>query len=271
MVISFTVSVFIISILILLTITFLYKFIHSIFSDRTLAEEFVQRWQRRLPHPRGRVFSSDPLPDIYLSVLFYVSSDLDITRERLRRICEYLNTNIPEKKFEILCFVPPEEIGNYSNGPSLRTQFPQVFLISDIEQPMTIRSFTCLALKARGFFLIDAEYLKEELPKLPAEPNPAYLSVIVPLSDHPCFVRSHEFIVVAAAKKAAMTVIRNLHGSEFGVGQEIELIAKEKELELNIEEKKVGAWDHALGYWIVVKLAGLMIRFMYKRKFWVLK
>jgi hypothetical protein len=265
MVVSLAIRGFIAAILLILVIGFLYKFIRSFLVDRTFAQDTIMRWQRRVPRAKGPVYFENAVGGFYITLVFTASSDPDATRERLRALCEYLTAAIPDKKFEILCFIAGRYWDDHADGTPLHTQFPSVWPIHDGDGSVPIQLFTFATLRARGEFVINADYIETELPKLPSEPNEPYVSAIDPLAPG----GGDAILIVAAAKKAALALVKNVHVAEFGLATEIRLLAHEKSLTLNVERRRVPACDHATGYWIVDWLAAIAVRSMYDRKLWL--
>jgi hypothetical protein len=266
--ISVSVRLFITAILIVLAICCLYKYICSLLVDCTYAEECIARWRKRGGNSKGPVYYESPAQDIYLTVIYHISTRLDVTRERIRFICEYLSAKLGDRKFEILCFVSPDYPACLLQAAPLRQQFPEVVPIGSSDLPLTIRGFTCAALKARGTFLVEAVYLEGELAKMPAGADSSYLSFLDPLPELPYFGDLDALVLVAAAKAAALALLRTVHVSEFGLAREIRLIADQKKLKINVEAKKMKSWNHSISYWVADKVAAGVIPWMYSWKLW---
>jgi hypothetical protein len=269
--VSLEVRLLIAAILLILVLSFLYKFIRSFLVDRSFAEDLLFRWRRHTPRGKAPLFLVEPSAGMDLTVILYAPSSLEATRERIRAICEYLATNLPDKNFELIAVTSSDDTEIIPNSLSIHAQFPSAFVLGTMEKLRSIRSFTHVALKARGTFMIDADYLESELAKLPSENDPTYLSFIDPLPEGPYFRKTGILVLVAAAKKASIALFRNLHVGEFGLAEEIRLIAQEKKLSVNVEKKGIPSADHAATYWIVNRLASLAVRFMYDRKLWVMR
>jgi hypothetical protein len=77
--------------------------------------------------------------------------------------------------------------------------------------------------------------------------------------------------MVAAAKRAAFLLVRSIHVEEFGLAQEVRLIAEAKGLAVHVQKKRLPGYEHATAYWIVDRLAAFVVRSMYDRKLWVLR
>jgi hypothetical protein len=266
--ISLSVRLFIATILVLLAVSCLYRYVRSLLVDRTYAEECVARWRNRSSSSKSPVYYESPSSDIYLTVICHITTRLDVTRERIRFICEFLSNNLGGRQFEILCFVSPDYHAHFSQTGPLRQQFPQVVPIAANDLPLTIRSFTCAALKARGTYLIEAVQLESEFAKLPAEVDPCYLSFLDPMPEFPYFADLDALVLVAAAKEAAISLLNCVHVAEFGLAREIRIVAEHKNLKLNIEAKKMKSWNHSTSYWIADKVIASIIAWMYNWKIW---
>jgi hypothetical protein len=259
--IHLSVHIFAVTILIILAACFLYRYVHRLLADRTSAEENLSAFSRQ--KGRARVFFDSPSDDIFVTVIHHASPKLDVAREQLRFLVEYLSTNLAGREFEILCFAPRQSLHS-----GLRRQFPQVRLNVSAFDPSSIQNFTCAALSARGAFIIDGAHIETELPKLPAEPDAGYVSLIDPIPECPYVTGADALVLVAAAKQAAITLLRNVHVTEFGLAEEMRIVAKEKGIALRIEQRKGAEGDRAATYWIVNKVAATFVAAMYKRNIW---
>jgi hypothetical protein len=269
--VALSVRFFIAAVLILLAAFCLYHYIRSLLVDRTYAEECIARWQKRASHSKTPVYYESPTSEIYLTVIYHITTRLEVTRERVRFICEFLSSKLGGRQFEILCFVSPENLTYFSQAVPLRQQFPQVAPIGANEAPMTIRSFTCAALKARGIYLVEASSLEIEVAKLPKEINHGYLSFLDPMPELLYFNDLEALVLVAAAKMAALELLTSVHVAEFGLARELKIIAGKKALVMNIEQKKMKTWNRSTSYWVANKVAAAVIPLMYGSRIWVVR
>jgi hypothetical protein len=257
---------FIAAIIALFLVTFVYRLIRSLFSDVTYAENCLRTWQHRLRRPITSLYTANHVPGFYVTILFEPSPERQSTLERLRFVQEFMANTLPRKKFEILLLasaraqIPPL--------PQLREQFPSVSFVHAVCRPAPVHTWAIAALKARGAFLVHSDSLKEEIAKLPESANAIYLSFIDPEPTLPYFGGLDALVLVAAAKKAALALLANVHVVEFGLAEEYRLIAERKGLEINVERRKSARWEHAAAYWIANKVAAIGVRWLYARNFW---
>jgi hypothetical protein len=270
-VLSLSVRLFVCGVLLLLLGCCLYRYVRSLLVDHTYAEECIARWQKRASSSKSPVYFDAPAPDVYLTVIYHIGARLDVTRERVRFICEYLAAKLGDRRFEILCFISPECPEYLAQAAPLRQQFPQIVPIGASEAPLTARSFTCAALKARGAYVVEEALLEAELERLPARADPAYLSFVDPRPEPPGVAGADALVLVAAAKPAALALLRAVHVEEFGLAAEMRMIAREKRLEVNVHARRLRAWNHAAAYWIAQRVAASVVPLMYAWGIWTVR
>jgi hypothetical protein len=264
--VSWWAHLFMLTILALLVITFVYRFIRSLFSDVTYTEKCLRKWKHHLPRSKTSLYTSTPVPGLYLSILFEPSPDPSATSERLRFIHEYLATTFPQKKFEVVLLASPDAM--IPPLSKLREQFPSISLVHAVDRPAPVHAWAVAALKARGEFIVHSAHLEAELPKLPVRPNQRYLSFVDPDPTLLYFGGLDALVLAAAAKKAALALLASVHVTEFGLAEEYRLIAGTKALEMNVEKRKNALWEHGAPYWIVNKVAAIAVRWLYAQKLW---
>jgi hypothetical protein len=136
--------VFIAVVLLTLAASFLYHSFRSLFSGLTSWDELVtsSRWK---PAPTIQ-------PDgIFLSVIHHSSADPEAARERLHFLVEYLQTNLPDRNFEVLCFANPAVVS------AVGGQFPQARFLTVVDPS---RTFTFATFRALGAFIVDGSHIE---------------------------------------------------------------------------------------------------------------
>jgi hypothetical protein len=214
-----------------------------------------------------------PADDILITVIFISSRRPEVTFERLRFLCQFMNSALDGEKSEILAFC---DLG-FMDWPvdqrnRLRTRFgARPIVVTDLADPVQV--FAAAALHACGKLIFDARGLEQGVAAGFSSFSTNTVRFVDRHPHNPYFPEAEELIPVSAGKVAAFELFRNLHLSGFGVTREFRFIAEAKGLEIEItqdEGERNMTAERSMSHGIVEKLFSMMVPLMYRTKLWTL-
>lgn len=250
---------------------FLIGFIYSLWkyyiTDKTFADAEVNRINAiQKQNPEFCFIHDKPEPKYVITVLYRIRNPYEVTLEKVRFISEYVASKVKKGKTELF-FLTPFGSTEYSRQVErLGRVFPGV--VHACVEEDRVREFTVAAIRARGKFIIHADFLEEELEKVLEMGDSRVLRVTSLEASNTGFIKaSSEMIFKSVEKTAAWDIFRSLHTSEYGVSREIEKICEEKKVKLDAE-KKESADEHTILYWCWLSLYEKFVDQMYRFNLW---
>ncbi|KAH0795462.1 hypothetical protein GPJ56_000675 [Histomonas meleagridis] len=204
-----------------------------------------------------------PENGIYLSVIYQLTKNLEVSIEQIKILQQLISENIDES-YEIVCFYPHAKAVYTKQVPEIIKRF-DIFPYQ-CQDNTELGRFVEGAIRARGKYVLNAYMIAYEIDRIPKDGS--YLSVVSPkLDTAPMFYNPLNILVpVCGSKEELMRLFLNLHNLNvrYGVGAELSHICRQQKLQMNVSQLRFG--PSTVSFWssYVNNLYSAVVPFLYR-------
>lgn len=247
-------------------ICYVYSLWKHYITDRTFADAETIRLQSiQKQFPEGIFIRNEPENKFLLTILYRVQNPYDVTLEKVRFMSQYISSKIKKGKIEWIVMVPFDNVEYNRQAERLGRVFPGVTTARVAENQ--INEFTVGALRARGKYIIHADFLEEELERVLEQGDRHFISLTSMEVNNSAIKSTAEIILKSVEKSAAWNIFRSVHTSKYGITREIVKLCEQYDVKI-ISEKKDTPNEHTLVYWCWIYLCEKFVDLMYRFKLW---